>query len=166
MSKPYIHAQSSQRKWGGCPEDYLAIHNWFDETKCIIADQRHRALRHHAEGIFLCERIFGTYIVNSDGRKVQVRDIGEQHVLEDFGNRFIPSAQDYLQEIHMVDWMNNGKGVPPSYARVATHPLKRTQLIEDENGVPTSPCNPHPAWPKEFDIPPKPVWPNGFNFVD
>ena len=118
MSKPYIHAQSSAQQFGGKPEDYLAIHNWFDETKAIMADSRHRALRHHAEGIFLCERIFGVTLTNSEGRVVSVRDVGEQHVLEDFGMRFIPSAQDYLQDLPIADWMINGRGTPPSYAKV------------------------------------------------
>lgn len=118
MSKPYIHAVSSARKFGGKWEDYIAIHDWFDATKAIIADPRHRALRHHTEGIFLCERIFGTVIQNSAGRSVSVRDIGEQHVLEDFGGRFIPSAQDYLSEINLQPWMDNGKGRPPSHANL------------------------------------------------
>jgi hypothetical protein len=127
MSKPYIHSQSSARKWGGVPEDYIAIHNWFDETKAQIADNRHRALRHHAEGIFLCERIFGVTITNSDGRKVSVRDVGEQHVLEDFKHKFIPSAQDYLCEMEMKDWMNNGNGTPPSYAKIKEKHKKKSQ---------------------------------------
>ncbi len=135
MSKPLIHANSSARQFGGKPEDYLAIHNWFDETKAIIADSRHRALRHHAEGIFLCEKIFGIYIVNSDGRKISVRDVAELHVLEDFGNRFIPTAQDYLQEMPYLDWMNNGKGAPPSYAKINEYRKskisKPTKIIAD-----------------------------------
>lgn len=118
MSKPHVHAQSSARQFGGKPDDYIEIHNWFDATKAIIADNRHRALRHHSEGIFLCESVFGITITNSDGRVVSVRDIGEQHVLEDFGGRFIPSAQDYLQEMTFQSWMNNGDGVPPSFAKV------------------------------------------------
>lgn len=118
MSKPYVHAQSSARQFGGIPEDYLAIHNWFDATKAILPDVRHRALRHHAEGIFLCEAIFGVTLTNTDGRKVSVRDVGEQHVLEDFGGRFIPTAQDYLQHLALQDWMDNGKGeAPPSAPR-------------------------------------------------
>jgi hypothetical protein len=51
MAHPYHHALSSVKKWGGTVEDYLAVHGWFDESKKIIADFRHRALRHHAEGI-------------------------------------------------------------------------------------------------------------------
>lgn len=53
MAHPYHHSLSSVKKWGGSIEDYIYIHNWFDESKKIIADFRHRALRHHAEGIFI-----------------------------------------------------------------------------------------------------------------
>ena len=48
MSHCYYHALSSVKSWGGKPEDYLPLHSWFDESKKIIADPRHRALRHHA----------------------------------------------------------------------------------------------------------------------
>ncbi len=65
MANPYHHAVSSTRKWGGTVEDYLPIHHWFDESKAFHADFRHRAMRHHAEGIFLCETIFGTTITLS-----------------------------------------------------------------------------------------------------
>ena len=63
MAHPYHHALSSVRKWGGSIEDYSRIHSWFDESKLIIADFRHRALRHHAEGIFMAETIFGSTIM-------------------------------------------------------------------------------------------------------
>ena len=33
MAHPLKHAESSARKFGGKTEDYLAIHNWFDESK-------------------------------------------------------------------------------------------------------------------------------------
>lgn len=103
MSHPWHHARSSARKHGGKPEDYLAIHNWFDETKQLLADFRHRALRHHAEGIFMCEKIFGVVITNSDGKEVPVRVIGEQHVKEDLGR--IPTAADWLMCIRPERWM-------------------------------------------------------------
>ena len=48
MAHPLKHAQSSAHKFGGRPEDYLNIHNWFDESKSFLGDFRHRALRHHA----------------------------------------------------------------------------------------------------------------------
>jgi hypothetical protein len=63
--------------------------------KHFVADFRHRALRHHAEGIFLAEKLFGVAIINSDGKKVPVRYLGEQHVKEDLGR--IPTAQDWLR---------------------------------------------------------------------
>jgi hypothetical protein len=103
MAHPMKHAESSARRFGGSAEDYLPIHNWFDESKAFMADFRHRALRHHAEGIFLCERIFGAAITNSEGKKVPVRYIGEQHVREDLGR--IPTAQDWLSQIRVVRWM-------------------------------------------------------------
>lgn len=120
MAKPHVHALSSARKWGGEMEDYLAIHVLFDTSKGTIADSRHRALTHNAWFIMeILPRIFGETFVNSAGRIVSTRDVGEQHVLEDFGNRFIPSAQDYLQEMEMRSWMINGKsGVPPSFERI------------------------------------------------
>ena len=62
MGHCYHHALSSARRFGGVAEDYLALHNWFDEPKAITADFRHRALRHHAEGIFMLERFFGTVV--------------------------------------------------------------------------------------------------------
>jgi hypothetical protein len=57
------------------------------------------ALRHHAEGIFLAEKLFGVAIVNSDGNQVPVRYVGEQHVREDLGR--IPTAQDWLLQIKL-----------------------------------------------------------------
>jgi hypothetical protein len=53
MAHPYHHSLSSMRKWGGEVSDYLPLHNFFDASKSIAADFRHRALRHHAEGIFM-----------------------------------------------------------------------------------------------------------------
>jgi hypothetical protein len=97
MAHPLKHSESSARKFGGKPEDYLPIHNWFDESKAFLADFRHRALRHHAEGIFLAEKLFGVAIVNSEGNHVPVRYVGEQHVKEDLGR--IPTAQDWLLQI-------------------------------------------------------------------
>jgi hypothetical protein len=110
MAHPLFHAQSSVRKYGGSVGDYQAIHDWFDESKAFLADVRHRALRHHSEGIFLCEKLFGTSIVNSDGREIPVRFIGEQHVLEDLGR--IPTAADWLQEMPIRPWMATGSKLP------------------------------------------------------
>ena len=58
-------------------------------------------------GIYIAERVFGTYIVNSHGRKVQVRDIAENHILEDMGT--IPTVQDYLQHLPLLPWLGGKK---------------------------------------------------------
>lgn len=114
MAKPYLHALSSAKKFGGVPEDYLDIHQLMDSSKGAIADNRHRALTHTSWFLStILERIFGITIVNSDGKTVSVRDIGEQHILEDYGGKFIPTAQDFLQEIPYKAWMHN-QDVPPS----------------------------------------------------
>lgn len=104
MAHPWIHAKSSARRFGGKPEDYLPIHNWFDQTKELEPTFRHRALRHHTHGIFEAERVFGIVITNSAGREVPVRVIGEQHVMEDFSGR-IPTPHDWLKSIPHEKWM-------------------------------------------------------------
>ena len=43
MGHCYHHALSSVRKWGGVAEDYLPLHQWFDESKALPADFRHRS---------------------------------------------------------------------------------------------------------------------------
>lgn len=144
MANPYHHACSSAKKWGGVPEDYQEIHDWFDESKKLWADFRHRALRHHSEGIFMAETIFGHAIRISGsrplrwferlagffgmkiktGRMIPVRWIGEQHVKEDCG--FIPSMQDWFKHIKPEKWM----GEPP----VKLEKLLDRIDLDDEGG--------------------------------
>lgn len=117
--KPQIHADSSSRLFGGEPEDYLDIHNFMDSSKGAIADNRHRALTHNAWFLSnVLEKVFGVTRTNSAGKAYSVREVGEQHVLEDYGKQFIPTAQDFLQEMEMKPWMENGKGYPPSSAKL------------------------------------------------
>jgi hypothetical protein len=105
---------SSARKHGGTWEQYVHIHNWFDETKSWIPDVRHRAFRHHAEGIFECEKIFGVSVKitleSGHIKEVPVRVLGEQHVKEDCG--FIPNAKEYFKHVKMEPWqMTVGKKI-------------------------------------------------------
>jgi len=133
MSKPWIHAESSARRFGGKPEDYIEIHNLMDSSKGAICDNRHRALTHNSWFLStILERIFGVTLTNSAGKKVSVRDIGEQHVSEDFRGRFIPSAQDYLAEIEFKDWMNNGASVPHSFAKVSKHITDKLKKVSHD----------------------------------
>ena len=107
MTHPIFHARSSVKRWGGKPDDYLPIHDWLDETKKELADYRHRALRHHSQGIFEAERVFGPSITNSDGQEVPVRYVAEQHVREDCGG-IIPTVADWFREIPRRGWMAHG----------------------------------------------------------
>lgn len=154
MAKPWIHAESSARKFGGRPEEYLPIHDFMDSSKAVFPDNRHRALTHNSWFIFVVEKVFGnnlrvvvaqedcqfcratgslktstdTYIpcVRCKGSRlrdklkdVSVRDICEQHILEDYGNKFIPTPGDYLEHMEYPAWLNNGiKGVPTSHRKI------------------------------------------------
>jgi len=101
--KPYKHAEHSAKKWGGKPEDYLPIHDWFDQTKAAHPDMRHRAILHNAFGCYIAEQVFGHNITNSDGKLVSVRDIAELHIIDDMGR--IPTVSDYLDGMPMYDWL-------------------------------------------------------------
>lgn len=117
--KLLMHAKISVKKFRGSAENYLSIHNWFDQTKAHIPDSRHRLLLHNSFGIYLCEQIFGDlivdakgqvhkmpYITNSDGIQVSVRDIGEQHVLDDLG--IIPTLEQCFRALPITAGINCG----------------------------------------------------------
>lgn len=99
--KPFEHAQLSVKKYGGIEKDYQHIHDFFDQTKAHHADMRHRAILHNSWGIFLCEQFFGTTITNSDGVEISVREIGEDHVLQDLGR--IPSLDEMISLIPITE---------------------------------------------------------------
>ncbi len=103
MAHSYYHAVSSARKWGGKPEDYQSVHHYLDGSKVILSDFRHRALRHHSEGCWAAEALFGATLTNSDGRDVPIRMIIERHIIEDLG--FIPSFADWCRCIKPLPWM-------------------------------------------------------------
>lgn len=144
--KPHIHAESSARKFSGDASEYFEVHDFIDCSKGCFPTNVHRALTHNAWfGKFVLERVkfsnscepIGNsfpYIILKNGKKVSVRDIFEQHVLEDFSNRFIPSAQDYLEHIKYQDWMGNGNGVPSSFQNTKQESTRgKLNLIEPIN---------------------------------
>jgi hypothetical protein len=55
-------------------------------------------------------RLQGVHILNSDNKKIHVRDIAEQHILEDFRGKFIPTINDYINNMSLKGWMNNALG--------------------------------------------------------
>lgn len=79
--KPFLHAVSAAKKWGGRAEDYLAVEDFLDSSKAHHADMRHRAMFHHSHGIFVAEAVLGHNLTNSDGVLVSVRDVAELHGL-------------------------------------------------------------------------------------
>ncbi len=121
----FYHSVSSAKMFGGQPEDYYPVHAWFDRSKGSFADFRHRALSHHAEGIQEAINRFGPYIMNSQGVKVPVRRIGEQHVAEDLGR--IPSLRDWFSHIRPERWMS-----PPSHLLFRDEKLD--QLLAEHKG--------------------------------
>lgn len=113
--KPLVHARSSARRFGGKPEDYLAIHEKMDSTKAAHAEVTHRCVFH--------EELFGRTLTNSDGREVFVRDVAEQHVLEDLG--CIPSLSDWLAEMPPKPWMAGARTLKASDVEIVPASGKR-----------------------------------------
>lgn len=105
--KPHLHAKNSARKFGGHPGDYQEIHDFIDHSKMCHPDIRHRAILHSSLGCYLAERVFGVTITNADGKIVSVRDVAENHILEDLG--FIPTVSDYLNHMTIEPWMSGAK---------------------------------------------------------
>lgn len=146
MAHPVVHAESSARRFGGVPEDYQEIHDFMDSSKAAFPDNRHRALTHNSWFIFVVERIFGHEIALTcdkcggsgfeevgcskcmgSGRsgKAKVRYVCEQHILEDFGGKYIPTPSDYLEGMEFQPWMNNGvSGAPTSHRRLVRSDTK------------------------------------------
>ena len=108
--KPYEHAATSVRKWGGVPEDYLPIHDKLDSSKQSLASMQHRAMYHHSHGCYIMEELFGQ---NSEGKLVSVREIAELHILEDLGK--IPTLADWLSLIPLQSWMGKPTKVTTIY---------------------------------------------------
>ncbi len=150
MAKPYFHAKSSAKKYGGIWEDYMEIHEFMDSSKAAFPDNRHRCLTHNSWFIgTILPKVFGeTFKRKSDDKIVNTRDIGEQHVLEDFKMKFIPSAQDFLQELEFLPWMQNAMGEPPS-SHKKIHGNKNITKVKDEKQVLNEEERPHVVIPKE-----------------
>lgn len=141
MAIPYKHSEASTKKWGGKPEDYIDIHELLDSTKATFADNRHRTLTHNSWFLVtILPKIFGHVRTNSDGKQYNVKDVGEQHVLEDFGMQFIPTVQDYLQEMEIQAWMSSGGKYKPNSA------LKEKKAVEPVIIKTISPHFTHPPF--------------------
>lgn len=111
------HAETAAKRWGGTPDDYIAIETFIDSSKQVLGDVRHRALYHHTMGVFLCAQIFGQTITVKRSElhpavNVPVRLIAEQHIIEDLG--WLPTPANYLEGMPVKAWMSGAqlKDVP------------------------------------------------------
>ena len=97
---PRQHCRISVRRWGGVESDYYPIHEFIDSTKSLCADGRHRILHTHWAVQHVVVPIFGHTMINADGKHVDVKDMCERdHLLADYGNRFIPTLADFVSAI-------------------------------------------------------------------
>lgn len=142
MANPIKHSESSVAQWGGTIENYLSIHEKMDCSKAWLSDARHRVLTHTMFWIKeVMIPIFGSYITLENDKKVSVKDICERHILEDFKMKFIPTPQDFIQEMDFKPWMQNGNGICPSASKlyagilpVQETPKDLSQKILEETG--------------------------------
>lgn len=113
--KPLEHAMKSAHKYGGTYDDYLDIHELLDISKGAHADMRHRMMLHNSMGPYVCVAAFGDTIFNSDGVVLSVRQIAEDHIIEDIGR--IPNLSEFCHLIPEEEmWRfayrkNRGKGI-------------------------------------------------------
>jgi hypothetical protein len=77
------HSLLSKKKFGGEAEDYLAIHKFIDTSKLFYFNSKHRILLHNTYGIDICIQKFGELLLNSENKKIMVRDIAAEHCKED-----------------------------------------------------------------------------------
>jgi RNA-binding protein YlmH len=103
----YLHAKAAAHKWGGTPEDYIAIEEFIDGTKKAFGDVRHRAILHNTFGCWLAQEVFGRVIQLEGGKQVAVREIAEQHILEDLG--FIPTIENWMENMEIKQWMSGAQ---------------------------------------------------------
>lgn len=94
--KPLEHAQRSAKRYGGTTADYLDIHEFLDQTKAAHPDMRHRAILHNSMGTFIVSQAFGEIRKVGD-REVSVRQIAEDHIVEDMGR--LPSVSEFISLI-------------------------------------------------------------------
>jgi hypothetical protein len=115
----------------------MAVHI-IDQSKAIAADFRHRALRHHAEGIFMLETVFGPTLTLSNGKVIPTRWVGEQHVKQDLG--FIPSFADWMRAIRPLPWMGRAGRLEDRPDRSATEQgLDPRNPPASDSGIPPAP---------------------------
>lgn len=97
---PDRHAQRSARRHGGEPDDFYALHAFFDVTKELCSDNRHRLL-HNLWGIRrVVIPLFGPHVALTGGGRARTKDVCEHdHVLLDFRGLYLPTLADFTGAI-------------------------------------------------------------------
>lgn len=95
---PTTHAEISAKRRGGTVQEWVAYHSFMDSSKEVESSNLHRCLTHHLHFIRrVMIPVFGHTIHLSDGSRADCKDVGElDHVIEDYGGRFLPSLSDYV----------------------------------------------------------------------
>lgn len=92
MTHPLLHSESSTRLFGGDCQLWLPIHEYLDNTKQAFGDFRHRAMRHHRQGVLRCSN---EVVINGVSQN-DVFAVAEQHVREDCGGQ-LPEITEWLE---------------------------------------------------------------------
>ena len=117
-----MHQANIQHPGNPQAKDFLEVHQFMDSAKEHIGSIIHRLILHNTFGIALAEKVCGdivqtgtgkfvrvNYITNSDGKKVYIRDIAQDHVREDLHGK-IPSLSEQFQNI-TVDLVKDKLGI-------------------------------------------------------
>lgn len=129
MAHSWVHAEASARHFGGVPEDYIKIHEFIDSMKSCVGDVTHRQYFHNSKGPWVCQEIFGRHITNADGKRVLVRDIAENHVVEDLG--WIPSPADWSACLTCKVWMGGKRNKFIGREEILESPLPHPNRSRD-----------------------------------
>jgi len=98
-----FQCRQSAAKFGGTPDDYLPLHQMFDQTAWFWDDPRHTLILHNSWGIYkVAEQVGPTYQRPSDKRVLPTRLLLEQHVILECGT--IPSLKDNLSVAVPSTW--------------------------------------------------------------
>jgi hypothetical protein len=136
VAKPWTHAVSSAKKYGGTPNCYLKLHETMDSVKAHFPSNFGRCVFHSSYGAYvLIPMIFGPTITNCNGRQISSSQLAEDHILEDFKGKFIPTIQDWFDGCELKPWMCNGiaNSIPPSYENMKKKDKSRLGIILDGN---------------------------------
>ena len=99
VTDPLDHKTNLSILYGGSPEDYRFIVNWFAVDRFYD-----RACKHHSGAIFEAERVFGFEYPLISGGKAPTRLLGEQIIRSYYGK--IPTIQDWIKAIPMKSCMS------------------------------------------------------------